>query len=110
MLESIDKGEPIDMVQEGVDHYSNSYFCQEDEKRLIRKRKDLERKVCLREILYDLLDDKEKQIIDMRFKENLCVFDIVEVLYISESTYYRRLKKIYEKLYRYYDSFEDLFY
>lgn len=67
------------------------------------------RMVNLRDLLYLQLDDYEKKIMDLRYNEKLSVFDVVDKLYVSESTYYRQFKKIIIKLEDYISSFEELF-
>lgn len=60
-------------------------------------------------LLYEQLDRNEKKLIDMKYRDGLKVREISNILYISESTYYRKTKKIFEKLLGYYNIFADLF-
>lgn len=69
----------------------------------------LERKIVLRDLLLDQLTYYERRILNMRFDMKMEISQIVHILYISESTYYRKMKIIYRKLIKYLDLFEDLF-
>lgn len=74
-----------------------------------KKKRELERKVDLRNLLFDQLNQEEQKICNMRFDRNMKVSEMAQILYISEATYYRKLKNIYRKLINYYDLFEALF-
>lgn len=76
---------------------------------LVKEKRRLEQQIYLRDILYKLLSDDEKIIFEYKFEKRYSVYETVEDMFISESSYYRRLKKIYDKLIKYYDSFEGLF-
>lgn len=60
-------------------------------------------------LLYEKLEHEEKKYIDLTFRYDMTVYEVIERLYISESTYYRNMNKIYEKLIKYVEKFDDLF-
>ncbi|MDO5026841.1 MAG: sigma factor-like helix-turn-helix DNA-binding protein [Tissierellia bacterium] len=73
-------------------------------------RKQFEKMVNLRNLLVSQLSSDEREIFEMRFDKGMKVYEISQELYISEATYYRKLRGIYSKLEGYYDLFEGLFY
>ncbi|NLW52980.1 MAG: hypothetical protein GXY87_06445 [Tissierellia bacterium] len=80
-----------------------------DEKALFEEKKRLDKQIYLRDIMYKLLSDGEKNIIYLKFEKRYSVLEILDIMYISQATYYRKLNGIYDKLAIYYYSFEDLF-
>lgn len=82
------------------------------DKRRIRKNKEeinINNSELLMFLLFSQLDDKEKDLIEMKFKYRMSVHDICLILYISESTYHRRMRKIYDKMSKYINEFKGLF-
>lgn len=69
----------------------------------------LRRDIYLRDLLITILNEEEKKIVTLKFEENLRVYDIASSLYMSTSTYYRRLETLCTKLNSYYKSFSFLF-
>lgn len=60
-------------------------------------------------LLYSKLSKDEKRYIDLYFREGLTVLEITQKMYVSESTYYRRMRTIYLKLLNYMNDFETIF-
>lgn len=60
-------------------------------------------------LLYSKLSDEEKKYIDLYFREGLSVLEITQIMYVSESTYYRRMRNIFRKLSNYVKEFEAIF-
>ncbi|WP_282926680.1 helix-turn-helix transcriptional regulator [Helcococcus kunzii] len=60
-------------------------------------------------LLYSKLSKDEKRYIDLYFREGLTVLEITQIMYVSKSTYYRRMKSIYRKLLNYMNDFETIF-
>lgn len=76
---------------------------------ILEKKESMERMIELRNLLLEQLTKEERYICDMRFDKGMRVKEIIRFLYISEATYYRKLKNIYCKLIEYYNLFEGLF-
>ena len=76
---------------------------------LREQKRRLQQKIYLRDILFIQLNEFEKTIISMRYMDKLPVYDIIKNLFISQSNYYRKYNKMYAKLVKFYDSFEELF-
>lgn len=76
---------------------------------LREQKRRLQQKIYLRDILFIQLNDFEKTIIGMRYMDKLPVYEIIKNLFISQSNYYRKYNKMYDKLVKFYDSFEELF-
>lgn len=77
--------------------------------RIDELKRRLEKLVNLRNLLISQLSDDERYLLELRFDRGKKVYDITQELYISEATYYRKLRGIYSKLEEYYDLFEGLF-
>ncbi|WP_297376493.1 hypothetical protein [uncultured Helcococcus sp.] len=60
--------------------------------------KNAQTEIIIRDLLYYRLNDKEKNLIDMRYKYEMDVEEISNELYCSHSTYYRKMRQIYRKL------------
>ncbi len=75
----------------------------------IHEIRKLRRDIYLRNLLFTILNEEERQIVVLKFEENMRVYDIASSLYMSPSTYYRRLDKLCTKLNSYYKSFSFLF-
>lgn len=59
--------------------------------------------------MFNELNEEEKELIRQRYELKKSVYDVCFDLYISESTFYRRQREIYEKFINYYEIFEQLF-
>lgn len=77
--------------------------------RLSKKKQRLERLIGLRSLLLEQLEPSERELIIMRFEFGMRVNSILSELYFSESTYYRKMNIIFQKLTNYLNIFEDLF-
>lgn len=85
-----------------IETYRN-YLKESDVKYLENNKKserlkNAQTEIIIRDLLYYRLDDKEKKLIDMRYKYEMDVEEISNELYCSHSTYYRRMRNIYRKL------------
>lgn len=60
-------------------------------------------------LLYSQLNTEEKRYVDLQFKERFSVNTISQILFISPSTFHRRMDDIYTKLIKYMNQFEELF-
>ncbi len=69
----------------------------------------LRRDIYLRDLLVESLTEEEQKIVELKYQEKLRVYDIASSLYMSTSTYYRRLEVLCTKLNSYYKSFSFLF-
>ena len=63
----------------------------------------------MRNLLYMQLNEKEKELIDLRYTYKVPIIEICNLYFFSESTYYRRMKKILKKLNNYCLIFRELF-
>lgn len=77
--------------------------------RILARKERLERLVNMRNLLFEQLNHKEKRIMVMKYDGKMTISEILDALYISESTYYRWMDKIYKKLGDYFKIFEGLF-
>ncbi len=77
---------------------------------LLEEKKSLEYRLHLRDLLFEKLNEEQKEIVLLKFERKMSPRKICETIFISESTYYRRMKAIYEKLLTFIDQFEGLFY
>lgn len=85
-----------------IENYRTSLKERESEyldtgKKALRLQK-AQMEIIIRDLLYYRLNDKEKYLIDMKYKYEMDVEEISNELYCSHSTYYRRIKMIYIKL------------
>lgn len=79
-------------------------------KDLLEEKKSLEYRLHLRDLLFEKLNEEQREIVLLKFERKMSPRKICETIFISESTYYRRMKVIYEKLLAFIDQFEGLFY
>ena len=81
-----------------------------DSRDLLKEKKKLEYRLHLRDLLFEKLNEEQREIVLLKFERKMSPRKICETIFISESTYYRRMKAIYEKLLTFIDQFEGLFY
>lgn len=96
-----------------VEKYSNNFYLEEESieylhKDINRELNIAKREIILRDLLYLQLDNDEKRIFDYIFIYKMKVKKIIRIMYISESTYHRLIRKIYTKLSKYLDNFKIL--
>ncbi|MFM1515366.1 sigma-70 family RNA polymerase sigma factor [Helcococcus ovis] len=85
------------------------YFINKRRVKKSKKKFNIKNTEQLMFLLFSMLDKKEKDLIEMKFKYRMSITDICTILYISESTYHRRMRKIYSKMSKYIKEFEGLF-
>ena len=63
------------------------------------RRRKIELCALVRKIIETDFDEKERQLIELRLQERMCVSEIAKLLGVHKTTVYRRLDKIESKLY-----------
>lgn len=89
----------------------SDFLLRESEEKYVEISDKIElakKEIIIRDLLYMQLNEEEREIIDMIFIDKMSVIDIVDQIYISQSTYYRMIRKIYGKLAKYLDEFKDI--
>ncbi len=102
----------LEVVYEKESDYisKKEFLSVEDEKRKLEDEvKDLYKRINLRNLLFIQLDDEAKEIFTYVFDKYYSVDKICDILYISQSSYYRKMREIYRNLNEYYKSFKQLF-
>lgn len=102
----------LEVVYEKESDYisKKEFLSVKDEKRRLEDEvEDLYRKINLRNLLFIQLDDEAKEIFTYVFDKYYSVDKICDILYISQSSYYRKMREIYRNLNEYYKSFKQLF-
>lgn len=102
----------LEVVYEKESDYisKKEFLSVEDEKRKLEDEvKDLYKRINLRNLLFIQLDDEAKEIFTYVFDKYYSVDKICDILYMSPSSYYRKMREIYRNLNEYYKSFKQLF-
>lgn len=80
---------------------SNDYYktieIRNNNEQLIKEIRKLKREILLSDLFMSSLSDEDLYLIKAKYIENRLVYDIIEEVYISESTYYRRMRRIFSQ-------------
>lgn len=91
---------------------TNLYLVEEKKSTYLNTKSEkieiIKNEIIIRNLLYMQLDEEEKYLVDLIYEKKLSVQKICKLLYISDSTLYRKRRKIFEKLSEYLDEFQDL--
>lgn len=68
----------------------------------------LKKSILMIDLLCLQLSKNERDLLELRYKNKLSSSQIARRLFMSESTYFREMRKIYKKMEKYYIIFEDL--
>lgn len=97
----------------------NAYYVTKKEKQskfntfkeqdISRMKENLQSYIYSRDILYNQLNKDEKKLADYRFNDHYTVFQVMTKMFISESMYYRIVRRMNRKLINYYETFGVIF-
>lgn len=95
------------MKAEGASHSTGTTSMQEklflEQEKIIHKIEQMKAEINLVKLMFLELDEASVDLLRYRFKDRMTVYEITDLLFISRSTYYRRLRKIILAMGRKYD-------